>query len=85
MLVSCFGWDPRDSLNITVFRLKNEGVSTQWISKTWSNPHRFVQSFMVEYEIFVLLPSCDEIVGDSVEDLTIDLGLKGVRDLSAVP
>lgn len=31
---------------------------------------------MVEYEILVLLPSGDNIVRDSVEDLPINLGLR---------
>ena len=38
---------------------------------------RFVQTLVVVYEVLVLLPGGNEIIGESVEDLAIDLGLEG--------
>ena len=46
-------------------------------------PYRFIQTFVVKYEILVLLPGGNEIVRDGVEDLAIDFGLMGVKWISA--
>lgn len=39
---------------------------------------------MVKYEFLVLFPGCDEIVRDSVENFTINLGLRGADGTSAI-
>ena len=47
-------------------------------------PYRFVKTLVVKYEILVLFPGGDEIVRDDMEDLAIDLGLIGVKEISAI-
>ena len=43
---------------------------------------RFVQTLVMVYEVLVLLPGGNEIIGESVEDLVIDLGLRRVKGVS---
>ena len=43
---------------------------------------RFVQTLVMVYEVLVLLPGGNEIIGESVEDLAIDLGLRRIKGVS---
>jgi len=47
-------------------------------------PYWFAKTFVVKYEILVLLPGGDKIVRDDMEDLAVDLGLIGVKVISVI-
>jgi hypothetical protein len=48
-----------------------------------TDAHGLVEAFMMGYELLVLLPCSDHIVGNGVEDLAVDLGLQKINQYTS--
>jgi len=85
LFISRFRRYASDSINAPVLRLKKPlGECNEKTTSKYLRSYRFVKTFVVKYEILVLLPGRHKVIRNSVEHLAIDLSLRWVKGISVI-